>query len=97
MRVGVRTKKACEIAGINPARFNEMVHAGHFTCAPETRPRSARIFDLDQTVALSVFGYLLSLPVAPDQAGQIACRAYRIFAGRQDVERLICRRDAFGE
>ncbi|WP_170606391.1 hypothetical protein [Ruegeria arenilitoris] len=97
MRLGVRTKKACEIAEIDPARFNEMVHVGHFPCAPETRPGSARIFDLDQTVALTVFGYLLSLSVAPDQAGQIACSAYRVFAGQQNVDRVVCRRDAFGE
>lgn len=97
MRVGVRTKKACEIARVDPDRFNDMVHAGHFPCAPETRPGSVRIFDLDQTVALKIFGNLLSMSVAPDRAGQISCAAYRLFAGRQNVERLVYRPDAFGE
>lgn len=97
MRLGVRTKKACEIAGIDPARFNEMVHIGYFPCAPETRPGAARIFDLDQTVALKIFGELLSMPVAPERAGHISCSAYQLFAGRQNVERVVCRRDAFGE
>ncbi|KUF11670.1 hypothetical protein AVJ23_07945 [Pseudoponticoccus marisrubri] len=89
MRSGVRTKKACEIARVDPARFNEMVHAGHYPCAPQTRPGSARIFDLDQTVALKIFGNLLSMSVAPERAGQIACTAYQMFEGQQNVERLV--------
>jgi hypothetical protein len=97
MVAGVRTKKACEIARVEPARFNEMVHAGHFPCAPETRPGSARIFDLDQTVALKIFGDLLSISISPDRAGLISCTAYRLFAGRQNVERLVYRCDSFGE
>ncbi len=97
MRVGVRTKKACEIARVDPDRFNDMVYAGHYTCAPETRPGSVRIFDLDHTVALKIFGNLLAMSVAPDMAGQISCAAYQLFAGRQKVERLVYRVDAFGE
>jgi len=97
IQTGVRTKKACEIAGIDPARFNEMVHARHFTCAPETRPGSARNFSLDRTVALKIFGDLLSMSFAPDRAGQIACSAYQLFSGQQNVERLVYMRDAFGE
>lgn len=97
MQSGVRAKKACELAGIDPGRFNEMVHSGHFPCAPETRPGSARIFDLDQIVALQIFGDLLSLQMPPNRAGQIACSAYSIFAGKQDVDRLVLRKDAFGE
>ena len=97
IQTGVRTRKACEIAGIDSARFNEMVHARHFPCAPETRPGSARIFSLDRTVALKIFGDLLSMSFAPDRAGQIACSAYRLFSGQQNVERLVYLRDAFGE
>lgn len=97
MRVGVRTKKACEIAVVDPARFNEMVHAGHYPCAPQTRPGSARIFGLDETVALKIFGNLLSMSVAPERAGQIACAAYRMFEGQLNVERLVYSCDRFGD
>lgn len=97
MRLGVRTREACEIAKVDPARFNEMVHAGYYPCAPATRPGSARIFDLDQTVALKIFGNLLSLSVAPERAGKITCAAYELFAGKHGVDRLIYRCDALGE
>jgi len=88
MKLGIRTKKACKIARIDPSRFNEMVHAGHFPCAPETRPGSARIFDLDQTVALRIFGSLLSMAVAPERAGYISCAAYSRFAGRSEISQI---------
>jgi len=84
MSLTVKAKIACEIAGINPARFNEMIHAGQYTCAPETKPGSARIFNLDQIVALKIFGNLLSMAVVPERAGHIACNAYSLFAGRDD-------------
>lgn len=89
MTIRARAKTACEIARIDPNRFNEMVHAGHYACAPETKPGSARIFDADQIVALRVFGILLSMAVAPDRAGHIACKAYAQFAGRDDVSAMV--------
>ena len=95
--MSVRAKKACEFAQVDPGRFNEMVHSGHYPCAPETRPGSVRTFDLDQIVTLKIFGDLLSLPMPPSRAGRIACSAYKIFGGRKEIERLICKRDAVGE
>ena len=94
---GIRTRKACDIAGIDSARFNEMVHAGQYKCAPETRPGSARIFNLDRTVALKIFGDLLSMSLAPDQAGYIACSAYGHFLHKPNVERLVYVLNALGE
>lgn len=96
MRVGIRTKEACKIAGIDPARFNDMVHSGQFPCAPKTRPGSVRMFDLDQIVSMKIFGELLSLSVSPVKAGLLACEAYRSFAGKPDVEQLVCQRDVCG-
>lgn len=89
MPLRARTKTACEIARIDPQRFNEMIHAGHYNCAPETRPGSARIFDLDQIVALRIFGKLISMAVSPDRAGHIACAAYSQFSGRDDVRSMV--------
>ena len=70
LALGIRTKEACKIAGIDPARFNDMVHSGQFPCAPKTRPGSVRMFDLDQIVSMKIFGELLSLSVSPVKAGQ---------------------------
>jgi len=97
IRGRVRTKQACEFARIDPARFNEMVHARHYRCAPETRPGSARLFDIDQTIALKIYGDLLSMSVVPDRAGQIACSAYKFFAGQKKVERVVYRCDDSGK
>ena len=97
MPKGIRTKNACGIAKVDPARFNEMVHAGYFKCAPETRPGSARMFDLDQTVTLKIFGELLSLSISPARAGQLACAAYKIFADQQNVREVVVCRNAWGE
>lgn len=89
MPLKARAKLACEIASIDPQRFNEMVHAGHYPCAPATRPGSARIFEIDEIVALRIFGNLLKMGVPPERAGNIACQAFGQFADDPDVSRMV--------
>jgi hypothetical protein len=96
-RLGIRTKKACEIARIDPARFNEAVHAGNYPCAPKTRAGAVRIFDLDQTVSLMIYGHLLAMSVTTERAGEIACSAYELFGNQKNVALLVYERDPSGE
>lgn len=68
-----RTKLACKIAAVDPARFNEAVHAGNYPCAPQTIPGSARVFDIEDMVALHVYSRLLDQEIPPRRAGHMAC------------------------
>lgn len=72
----VRTKLACEIAGIEPARFNDAIHGNLFPCAPETRPGSARVFEIEDVIAMRLYRQLID-PAGPrfaaEKAGGIAC------------------------
>lgn len=76
-----KTMKACELAMVDRQKFNESVMNGFFECAPETVKGSARIFDVDQVAALTVFGQLLRLGLSPKYAGNIACEVYWRFKG----------------
>lgn len=69
-----RTKLACAIAGIDPARFNELVHFGKYPCAPATVPGAARIFDENDIVALRVYSSLIGIGMTPEAAGNMACQ-----------------------
>lgn len=89
MPIKARAKLACEIAGIDPQRFNEMVHAGHYPCAPATRPGSARIFEIDEIVALRIFGNFLKMGMVPERAGKIACQAFGQFVDDPDVSHMV--------
>ena len=65
IRTAVKTKLACEIAGINSDRFKEAVHVGNYPCAPATTSGSSRIFQRQDLIALVVYGGLLRKGFAP--------------------------------
>jgi hypothetical protein len=80
-----RTKLACQIARIDPDRFNEAVHMGRYPCAPETRPGSARVFGVDDIVALTIYADQLASGLGGESAGAMACRALEIFKDNPEV------------
>lgn len=67
------TKLACRIAGTNPDRFNEAVHAGFYPCAPKTRPGLARTFSVDDVVALRLYQRAINAGMSAAAAGEKAC------------------------
>jgi hypothetical protein len=89
MGLRAKSKTACEIARIDPLRLNEAIHAGFYPCAPETRPGSSRVYDVDQIVALRIYGVLLGLSLSAERAGYIACEAYGLYNGREDYTMLV--------
>lgn len=86
MILKARTKLACKIARIDPARFNEAVHFNKYACAPRTTPGSARIFYQDDIVALMIYGMLTDMGQSADSAGALACEALSKFRDRPEVE-----------
>ncbi|MEM9043918.1 MAG: hypothetical protein AAGC81_04425 [Pseudomonadota bacterium] len=85
MALRARTKLACRIAGIEPKRLNEAIHHGHFKCAPPTRPGAARVFEIDDVVALQLFRVLLGSGFNESKAGEITCEVREHFFGK-DIE-----------
>lgn len=81
-----RTKLACEIARIDPARFNEAVHFNKYHCAPSTSPGSARVFTEDDIVALMIYRQMLDAGMSSEKAGAYACEALARFRDKQEVE-----------
>lgn len=97
MTLRAKSKTACAIARIDPFRLNEAIHAGFYPCAPETRPGSSRVYDVDQIVSLRIYGALLSLSLSAERAGHIACNAYSQYSGRDDVALMIYRNLSNGD
>ncbi len=70
----VRTKLAMEIAGMNPLRFNDIVAAGHYRCAPPASPGKARRFREADLIGLYWFQRMVDQGMTVKVAGDIACR-----------------------
>lgn len=92
-----RTALAAEIAGINPLRLNEAVSAGFYPCAPETRAGAARVFDVNDLVALTVYRHLLDEGMTQRAAGPVACGLRELL--RREPDALVARwvKTAFGD
>lgn len=86
MELKARTKLACKIARLDPARFNEAVHFNKYGCAPSTTAGSARIFYQDDIVALFIYSQLMEEGISSDRAGWLACEALSKFSGRPDID-----------
>ncbi|MBP7334935.1 hypothetical protein [Niveispirillum sp.] len=67
------TVAACRVARIDRDRFNEHVAAGRFTCAPNTIPGRARLFDPNDMIGLWLFRELMDDGFEAARAGRIAC------------------------
>jgi hypothetical protein len=72
----IKTALACEMAELDRDRFNEAVAAGHYPCAPETRPGSSRIFSVDDCVALYIYARLIDDGIPPSRAGGMICEVF---------------------
>lgn len=68
-----KTGLAVEIAKVDRDRFNEAVAAGHYPCAPRTLRGTTRLFEVEDVVALWVYGRLIDEGVPPRNAGSIVC------------------------
>lgn len=83
-----RAGLACDIAGIDPDRFNEAVAAGHYECAPHTTSGVTRKFDLHDLLALKVYGRLLEGGFSPRQAGEKSCALRDFFRSNPDADQV---------
>ncbi|SIT81916.1 hypothetical protein [Pontibaca methylaminivorans] len=84
-----RTKLACQIAAVDPDRFNEAVHAGNYPCAPQTARGSARVFDIEDMVALRVYSRLLNQEIPPRRAGHMACGIRDVLRQHPGANRVV--------
>lgn len=82
------TKLACEIANINPDRFNEAVHASFYPCAPKTTPGKARSFDVDDVVALRLYEQFMGTGMSAASAGAKACLIREYMQANPDAPRV---------
>lgn len=91
-----RTRLACQIALIDPNRFNELVAAGSYPCAPPTRAGSARVFQVNDIVALKVYALLTEEGVIPSRAGPVACGLRELLTEHPSATRVVHIRTAVG-
>lgn len=67
------TAAACRVARIDRDRFNEHVAAGRYSCAPNTVPGRARLFDPDDMISLWLFREFMEDGLDAVHAGIMAC------------------------
>lgn len=91
-----RARTACEIARVDPDRFNEWVAAGIYPCAPRTRPGATRIFDEQDLITLCIFRHLTDEGMIPSKAGEMVCELRTLLIERPDAMRVVCLTHSFG-
>lgn len=89
------TRLACEIAGVNPDRFNEAVHANIYPCAPKTTPGKARSFDADDVVALRIYQRSIDNGMSAAKAGDKACKVREFMLCNPEAARVFIISTAF--
>jgi hypothetical protein len=67
-----KTSLACDIAGVDRAQLNEVISGGYYACAPSAIKGSTRIFDVEQTITLFIFGHMVRLGVSARKAAEWA-------------------------
>lgn len=67
-----KTPLACDIARVDRAQLNEAIAKGFYDFAPKTTKGSVRVFDVYDTVMLTVFGWLVRLGMSSKDAGAYA-------------------------
>ena len=80
-----RLRFACEVARIDPDRFNEAVAAGSYPCAPPTSERKPRIFTIHDMIVLCIYGELLGDGMPPAAAGPWACAMGEVLANHPET------------
>ena len=94
--VKVRTSVACQIADVDHQRFNETIAKSFYPCVPPTARGSTRLFDLDDIVALTVYGGFLKQGTIPRNAGPVACQLRDLLRQHPDLVRAYYFRDSHG-
>lgn len=83
----VRIKTAMEAVGLEQMRFNEIVNAGYYDCAPPTVRGKVRTFAETDLIGLYVFARLMESGMAIQNAGSVACRMITFLAEFASVHR----------
>lgn len=68
-----KTSLACDIAGVDRAQLNEVISGGYYGCAPAAAKGATRIFSVEQTVTLFIFGHMVRLGISARKAAEWAC------------------------
>lgn len=84
-----RTSLATQIARVDRTKFNDVVSDGFYPCAPPVGRGTARVFSVNEIVALTVFGQLLEEGVSARQAGPVACGLADLLREHPDTERAL--------
>lgn len=84
-----RTKLACEVVGIDRQKLNDAINSGDYSCAPETTPGRARIFDIDDMAALFVYERLTQRGTPSRRAGGVACRVLAAMRSHPGSKRIV--------
>ena len=64
---------ALRIAGLDRAKFNNMVNSGFYPCTPATSKGADRMFSVHDVISLVTLSRMLDLGVLPRHAGPFAC------------------------
>ncbi|WP_415391585.1 hypothetical protein [Paracoccus sp. SJTW-4] len=90
------TALACEIAFVNPDRFNEAVHAGFYPCAPKTTPGKARVFDVNDIIALRLYERFLDAGMKAESAGHKACAIRQFLETHPEADQVYIVKPSMG-
>lgn len=96
-RFKAATKLACKIAQVNPARFNEAIHAGFYPCAPETRPGKARSFGVNDIIALRLYQRFMDGGLSANIAGHKACSILKFLQQNPAADQVYIVKTAFDD
>ena len=64
-----RAAAACRVARIDRIQFNNAVQSGHYPHAPTEKVGNTRVFDVDDMIALFIYGRLVYRGFTPALAG----------------------------
>jgi len=78
MKPKAKTKLACEMAYMDQTKLNENISDGTYPCAPKTTPGAARIFEVEDIMALRIFAAMLALTANRERAGHVADKALNL-------------------
>lgn len=84
-----RTSLATQIARVDRTKFNDVVSDGFYPCAPPVGRGTARVFSVNEIVALTVFGRLLEEGVSARQAGPAACGLADLLREHPEADRAV--------
>lgn len=87
--IRVRSAAAMRITRMDRQKFNEIMSAGFFRCAPTEMLGNTRLFREHHLVALFILARLLEFGFPPRRAGALACDIYEAFRPDKDEKRIV--------